>query len=125
MIAKILTSLFIVFWIWFQDGNLQRQVMRKHPNGKPYVIMYFKATTQELAKEEVYFPNGSVQWTGTYKNDVENGTWKYYWENGKLKSEQNYINGKEDGISIEYDEKGKKLKETIYSKGKLISEKKF
>jgi antitoxin component YwqK of YwqJK toxin-antitoxin module len=99
--------------------------MRKHPNGKPYVIMYFKATNQQLAKEEVYFANGTIQWTGTYKNDLENGTWKYYWENGKLKSEQNYINGKEDGLSVEYDEKGKKISESIYSKGKLISEKKF
>lgn len=123
--AKILTSIFFIFWIFVQDGNLQRQVMRKHPNGKPYVVLFFKATTQELAKEEVYFPNGNLQWTGTYKNDVENGPWKYYYENGKLKSEQNYANGKEEGLQVDYNEQGKKVKETTYVKGKLTSEKKF
>jgi antitoxin component YwqK of YwqJK toxin-antitoxin module len=125
MIPKFLYGLFIVVWVWFQDGNLQRQIMRKHPNGKAYVVMYFKATTQELAKEEVYFPNGQLQWTGTYKNDLEHGVWRYYYENGKIKSDQNYANGKEEGIFIDYDDKGKKLKESMYQKGKLVSEKNF
>lgn len=125
MIPKLLYGLFIVVWVWFQDGNLQRQIMRKHPNGKAYVVMYFKSTTQELAKEEVYYPNGQLQWSGTYKNDLEHGPWKYYHQNGKIKSEQNYANGKEEGIFIDYDEKGKKLKESMYQRGKLISEKTF
>jgi hypothetical protein len=125
MLPKLLSTLFFVFWVWFQDSNVQRQVMRKHPNGKPYVVMFFKATTQELSREEVYFPNGQLQWTGSYKNDVEHGVWKYYFENGKIKSEQNYINGKEDGTFVDYNEKGMKVKETVYVKGKIISEKKF
>ncbi|MFZ4784564.1 MAG: toxin-antitoxin system YwqK family antitoxin [Flavobacteriales bacterium] len=102
-----------------------KQVMRKHPNGKPYVVIYFDNATHEMVKEEVFFANGNLQWTGTYKNEMENGVWKYYYENGKLKSEQNYTNGKEDGICTDYDANGKKIKESHYSKGKLIKEIKF
>lgn len=109
----------------FSQADTTKQVMRKHPNGKPYVVIYFSNSTKEMVKEEVFFSNGNLQWTGTYKNEVENGTWKYFYENGRIKSEQNYINGKEDGVCVDYDIHGKKTKESHYSKGKLIKEVKY
>lgn len=118
-------TLLIFVWL-FSFGDLQtdvtKQVMRKHTNGSPYVVLYFHNTSHEMVKEEVFFPNGKLQWTGTYKNEMENGVWKYFYEDGTLKSEQPYTNGKEDGICVDYDAKGKKIKESHYSKGKLIKE---
>lgn len=104
----------------FQDVPLERRVMRKHDNGKEHVVMFFETSTGALAKEEVYFPNGKMQWEGGYKKNVEHGLWKYYHENGKLKTEENYNLGREDGPSIQYDTNGKKVKEEIWKNGKLV-----
>lgn len=122
---NVILTLYTVVFLLFAPADPIKQVMRKHPNGKPYVIIYFDSGTHEMLKEEVFFPNGNLQWTGTYKNEMENGTWKYYFENGSLKSEQFYINGKEDGICTDYNQSGKKIKESHYSKGKLIKEIKY
>jgi len=105
-----------------QDPGFVRQVMRKHADGSPYVVLYFNSTTQALAREEVFYPSGKIQWTGTYKNGLEDGIWKYYHENGKLKSEQHYIRGKEHGTFSDYDTNGKLIKQSIYKSGKLEKE---
>jgi antitoxin component YwqK of YwqJK toxin-antitoxin module len=104
----------------FQEVPLERRVMRKHDNGKEHVVMYFESSTGSLAKEEVYFSNGKLQWEGGYKKNVEHGTWKYYHENGKIKTEETYNLGREDGASIQYDTNGKKVKEEIWKNGKLV-----
>lgn len=103
----------------FQD-NLDKRVMRKHPNGQPYVIMYFIPNTTEYVKEEVYFPNGKLQWQGTYKKTLEEGEWTYYYESGVVKSVQHYSKGKEHGQCIDYDAKGKLIKETNWVNGKEV-----
>jgi antitoxin component YwqK of YwqJK toxin-antitoxin module len=125
MIATLLITFQLVFHMPFQDPGMVRQVMRKHPDGSPYVVLYFKASTQELAKEEVFFPNGKIQWTGTYKSGLEDGVWKYYHENGKLKSEQSYSRGKEHGTCTDYDPSGKMIKQSIYKNGTLEKEIKY
>lgn len=118
-------SIIVGIACFFSQTDLTKQVMRKHPNGKPYVVLYFSSSTKEMVKEEVFFSNGNLQWTGTYKNEVENGLWRYFYENGKIKSEQHYVNGKEDGVCTDFDAQGKKVKESHYSRGKLIKEIKF
>jgi antitoxin component YwqK of YwqJK toxin-antitoxin module len=125
MIGQYLIIIFISFFLSGSQSDVTKQVMRKHSNGKPYVVLYFSNSTKEMVKEEVFFANGNLQWTGTYKNEVENGVWKYFHENGTLKSEQQYVNGKEDGICTDYDSSGKKIKESHYTKGKLIKEIKY
>jgi antitoxin component YwqK of YwqJK toxin-antitoxin module len=125
MFLKMLLSLSLFSMLFFQDQQLQRQVMRKHSNGKPYVVLYFSAASQKLVKEEVFFSNGNPQWSGNYKNEVEDGPWKYYYENGKLKSEQHYVKGKEEGLFTDYDEQGKVVKQGTYKAGRLIEEKRF
>lgn len=123
--SQLLLTLFgTLFCVMFQT-EMTKQVMRKHANGQPYVVLYFDNKSKEMVKEEVFFSNGNLQWEGTYKNEMENGVWKYFYENGKLKSEQYYINGKEDGVCTDYDVHGKKIKESHYSKGKLIKEIKY
>ncbi|MCC6599467.1 MAG: hypothetical protein IT223_02215 [Crocinitomicaceae bacterium] len=122
MISKILVILPLLFSFFMQDDNVQRHVMRKHPNGKPYVVLYFNASSQALMKEEVFFANGNLQWTGTYKNDIEDGNWTYYYENGRKKSEQHYTRGIEEGTFTDFDESGRMSKQTEYSNGKTVRE---
>ncbi|MFN0033215.1 MAG: toxin-antitoxin system YwqK family antitoxin [Flavobacteriales bacterium] len=122
MIFRLLLILMLPLCAWSQSDELERRVMRKHANGKDYVVLYFDKETAELLKEEVYYNNGKLQWAGDYKRNLENGTWKFYHENGKLKTEETYLNGREHGTTKEYDETGKKIKETYWKHGKLIKE---
>jgi antitoxin component YwqK of YwqJK toxin-antitoxin module len=125
MISHFIIGLNLCASLFTQDPDLIRQVMRKHADGSPYVVLYFKTTTQELVKEEVFFPNGKIQWTGTYKDEVEDGIWKYYYENGRLKSEQHYTRGKEEGTFTDFDLSGKMVKQSVYKGGKLQREMSF
>jgi antitoxin component YwqK of YwqJK toxin-antitoxin module len=121
-ILKIMLLLCIPFQTLAQDDALNRQVMRSHANGKDHVVLYFDAKTNELAKEEVFFASGKLEWSGYYKKNLESGLWKFYYSNGNLKVQETYLNGKEHGVSTEYDENGKKVKESYWKNGKLLKE---
>lgn len=108
-----------------QPAGTIREVARKHPNGKPYVVLFVKETNGEIVKEEVYYSNGNLEWEGFYKRKIEDGSWKYYYPNGKLKSDQHYSKGKEHGVFLDYDEKGKLIKQSVYNNGQLMSEQNF
>ena len=86
-----------------QLENTTRDVARKHPNGKPYVVVYIKNTTGEIVKEEVYYSNGNLE----------------------LKSNQYYTRGKENGVFLDYNEAGKLVKQSLFKDGKLVSEQNF
>jgi antitoxin component YwqK of YwqJK toxin-antitoxin module len=109
-----------LFCLAFQDPNWSREVMRKHPNGQPYVVMFFDQKSQKMMREEVYFTNGKLQWEGNYKNQLEDGKWVYYYESGVVKSVQYYTKGKENGICSDYDMKGKLVKESTWVNGKEV-----
>lgn len=108
-----------------QPAGTVREVARKHPNGKPYVVLYVKETNGEIVKEEVYYSNGNLEWEGYYRRKIEDGSWKYYYPSGKLKSDQHYSKGKEHGVFLDYDEKGKLIKQSVYNNGQLMSEQSF
>lgn len=127
-IKRLLLSLIIFLGgtsAFAQLENTTRDVARKHPNGKPYVVVYMKNTTGEIVKEEVYYSNGNLEWEGFYKRSIEEGSWKYYYPNGVLKSNQYYIKGKENGVFLDYNESGKLVKQSLFKDGKLISEQSF
>lgn len=109
----------------FQTIPTERRVVRKHANGKEHVVLYLDKETGDMLKEEVFFANGKMQWTGAYKKNLENGTWQFYWENGRIKTMENYVAGKEHGVSSFFDDLGKKTKEEFWKHGKLIKEVKF
>jgi hypothetical protein len=122
---RLLIILLLPLMMAFQEIPPERRVMRTHPNGKEHVVLYLDTQTGELVKEEVFFANGKMQWTGTYKKNIENGTWQFYYENGRIKTIENYLGGKEHGVSSFYDESGKKTKEEFWKHGKLIKEVKY
>lgn len=117
--------LLFIFLSSFQDPALDRQVMRMHDNGQEHVVLYFDKLSGDLMKEEVFFPNGNLQWTGTYKNGKEDGTWQFYFSNGSIKTVENYEAGKEHGVTSQFNEQGKKVKEEFWKHGKKIKELKY
>lgn len=125
-VKTLLSSLLLfVFFCSFQEPSLDRQVMRMHDNGQEHVVLYFDKMSGDLMKEEVFYPNGNLQWTGTYKNGKEDGTWQFYYSNGSIKTVENYEAGKEHGVSSQFNEQGKKTKEEFWKHGKKIKELKY
>ncbi len=123
---SLLSTICFLTLMSFQiDPSWKREVMRKHPNGKPYVIIFFDSKTDKMMREEVYFPNGKMQWEGNYKNMLEDGKWVYYFENGNTKSVQYYTKGKENGVCSDYNESGKLIKESTWVNGKEVKVQKF
>ncbi len=126
LLSVVLTATVFVLLMSFQiDPSWKREIMRKHPNGKPYVIIFFDSKTDKMMREEVYFPNGKMQWEGNYKNMLEDGKWVYYFENGNIKSIQYYTKGKENGVCSDYNESGKLIKESTWVNGKEVKVQKF
>jgi len=125
LLRFIVYSLFLVSMVSFQDIPTERRVMRKHANGKEHVVLYFDQETGYLMKEEVFYSDGKLNWSGSYKRNVEHGLWQFYHPNGKLKTSETYSNGKENGISTHYSETGKKIKEEHWRSGKLVKEVQF
>jgi antitoxin component YwqK of YwqJK toxin-antitoxin module len=100
----------------------QKVIQKKFDDGSPHVIGYYSEffLKKVLVKQEVYYENGNLEYSGEWKFGKEHGEWIYYHENGKEKAHEYWSNGKEDGVWKEYDEKGKLLKEITYKNGKLI-----
>lgn len=102
--------------------ELERHVVHKYKDGTPKVVVYVDPDSKERLKEEIYYPNGNLDYVGHYKNGQEHGKWTYYWENGNIKSEEFYVRGMEDGVMFDYNEEGKAIIRYEYKKGDLISE---
>lgn len=120
---NILLSL--IFLSFVQKENTERIVLHKYSSGKAKMVVYVRPGTAEIVFEEVFFDTGRLNWSGTYKKDVEHGAWTYYWPNGKLKISESYQNGLEEGVSRHYNQDGKLTKEITYSNGSVIKEVSF
>ena len=103
-------------------AQVRKVVVKEFENGKPQVIYYVKGKGEnpEKIKEEVYFENGNMDYSGEFKAGVENGEWKYYYENGTIKAVEYWKNGEEDGTWKEYHPDGKLAREIYYKAGKKI-----
>lgn len=67
---------------------------------------------------EVYFPNGDLLLSTTYKDGKKNGMTKCYFQNSKqVDWEQNYTDDKLDGITKSYLKDGKLYREETFVKG--------
>jgi antitoxin component YwqK of YwqJK toxin-antitoxin module len=125
IIRAILAPLLIFAPLVMQDDGITKHVVRKHDNGKPYVVIFTKGPENVKVKEQLYFENGQLDYEGEYKRGQEHGDWTYYWPNGNLKSEEFYERGLEEGTMYDYNEDGAKIKEYKYLKGRLIKETKL
>ena len=118
---------FILFLFLFSGSLLYGQlrlVVRKHQDGSPYVVVYVvqKGKVSERVKQEVFYPNGKLDYVGHYKNGTEHGIWTYYYEDGTKMAEETWEDGKEDGIHYEYRSDGTLQREQHYRRGKLIKD---
>ena len=114
---------FLLFILISSTTNAQQKVVvKEHPDGTPHVIFYMsgKGSKAVKVKEEGYYPNGNMEYSGEVKNNAENGEWKYYYENGNIKAIEFWKNGVETGTWKEFHPDGQLATETVYKNGKVI-----
>lgn len=68
--------------------------------------------------EKIYFPNGQVEVSLTYKDGVHDGEFSYYYNDGKIRQKGAYVAGKIEGMLIGYYPNGA-IKEEIMHLGGL------
>jgi len=121
---KITNYLLLLFFFSLSASvfSQKKTVVKEFANGKPEVIIYTKIIDgdEQKVKEEAFYKNGNMEYSGEYKNGTEHGTWKYYYENGKIKAEEHWNNGTEHGTFKEYHTDGQLAREIIYKNGKKI-----
>lgn len=115
----ILVSL--IFLLSFSDiFSQERKVIEKvHPDGKPSLVLFFNAKNEKI-REISYYPNGKIDYEGTFKDNKEHGIWIYYYDDGQKKFEENYKNGLEDGKQYEWEPDGQLTKIEVFKEGKLL-----
>ena len=102
-------------------------VMKKFDDGTPYIVWFVveEGSKKVKVKEEVYWPNGNLDYVGNFKNGIEHGQWTYYYETGVKKAVEVWNKGKEVGVFYEFKPDGSLLLETHYKNGKVIKEVKY
>jgi uncharacterized protein len=87
------------------------------------LILFFTFPSIFFAQERIVdrtYPNGQIDYEGSFKDGVEHGKWVYYYSDGTKKFEEYYKNGFEEGKHYEWAPDGRLVKTEIYKQGKLI-----
>ena len=119
------------WYIFFKNGKLQSNYSYSNEGTLEGVFVQ-------------YFPNGKINISGTFENNIQTGLWKtfyldgnvemvgemldgkrykqwnYYYNSGKVKEISNYnVDGELDGELITYDEYGTLVSESNYKNNKI------
>ncbi|TVR38093.1 MAG: hypothetical protein EA392_11030 [Cryomorphaceae bacterium] len=102
----------------------RRQVVSIHENGNPEFVVWTKGKNEKsrVVKEEAYYPDGTVEYTGTYRREKEHGTWIFYYETGIRKMKKNYRDGVLQGVTKEFAPDGSLRNEIHYRDGRVERE---
>jgi antitoxin component YwqK of YwqJK toxin-antitoxin module len=120
---KVFFPFFFIIVFSFSSAQ-QRVVQKNHADGSVHVVYYYEKSFLKdvLVKQEIYFENGNLEYSGEWKHGQEHGEWIYYHPNGMKRAHEYWRYGKETGKWKEYDETGKLLKTIEYKSGKIIKE---
>lgn len=125
--------------LYFRDGKLFKTGNSKssvknifigkflsfHRNGKILRRLYFNQNGEKDGKSIAWFDNGKRDNSGSFKNDVQVGLWKYYYYSGELAVKLYFDSDGNFEKKIMYDKSGEEIsdeyisyKEPIFRKGK-------
>lgn len=119
---RIVFTLFLSFVFLSSSAQVRKVVIKTFPSGQPEVIYHLKGKEMnaEKVKEEVYYENGKLEYTGEFKNGTEHGEWVYYYPSGNIKAKEYWKNGVEHGTWKEYHPDGQLAREIVYKDGKIV-----
>lgn len=117
-------TLICLLFVTISACGQKKQVVSSHENGNPEFVVWMKGKKEEaiVVKEEAYYADGKIEYTGFYKDEKEDGTWVYYYDNGNKKEEINYSEGVLDGTTYEYAPDGSLRLEIHYNQGRIEKE---
>ena len=75
-----------------------------------------KSSSMQSGKEIIYYDNGNVKHSGSFKSGEMHGIWKFYRRDGSLMRVAKFKQGKQVGIWTTYDRSGSVVKETNFGK---------
>lgn len=112
------------FLIASQVVAQRKQIVSIHDNGNPEFVVWTKGKNEksQVVKEEAYYPDGTVEYTGTYRREKEHGTWTFYYETGVRKMKKNYRDGVLQGVTKEFAPDGSLRNEIHYRDGRVERE---
>lgn len=97
----------------YKDGNITAK-KSYFDNGQLLVTGQYDEAVTMTGEWTYYYQNGKIKEIVTFKNNVENGSFKEFYENGHIKAEGSYVpfefgvetEGVENGELKEYNENG-------------------
>ncbi len=92
------------------------------PNGSLQTLGYYKDGLKE-GTFRVWIERGQKIEQGKYQNGAKQGVWKGWHRNGKLKSQTQFLDGKIHGFRKLYDQEGKLSAHWEYFDGEIVGRK--
>lgn len=117
---KYLFLFFISIFIFISCGTKTLRVVEEtYPDGaEKLIVFYTDDEAHEKVREEVYYPNGSIQRYGEFKDNKRHGIWRVWYRNGNIWSEGKFENGEANGFRKVYYENAQLRYKGFFTKGK-------
>ena len=96
--------------------------IKYHPNGNVYVKGQLNSKEQEEGIWEYFYPNGNIEWRGTFKRGKIDGIEEMFYKNGNILCRTPFKEGKMDGVREWFDKRGNITETRLWKEGKLIEE---
>lgn len=89
---KKLNFIWIFALLLVSCQGVKKEIMTTYPDGKPQIAYYTKESKgkKERVKEEMYYENGNVRYTGNFEDEKPSGKWQFFYSNGKLFAEAEF-----------------------------------
>ena len=103
----------------FEDNNFNKGTINLYIDHKLFATVKVKDSLQD-GEMKMFYPNGKVMGSSTFKNGKLNGVSKMYYEDGKIMMKMNFKDDELEGESILYDEDGKIIGKQLYKNGEEV-----
>lgn len=100
----------------FDDNNFNKGTVNLYIDNNLFATVRIINSLQD-GEMKMFYPNGKVMGTSTFKNGKLNGISKVFYENGKIMTKMNFKDDELEGEAILYDEDGKIITKQFYKNG--------
>ena len=110
---------FVKMTYTFDDNNFNKGTINLYMGNNLFATVRAINSLQD-GEMKIFYPNGKVMGTSTFKNGKLNGVSKMYYENGKIMMKMNFKDDELEGESILYDKDGKIIGKQLYKNGEEV-----
>ena len=103
----------------FDDNNFNKGTVNLYIDNNLFATVRIINSLQD-GEMKMFYPNGKVMGTSTFKNGKLNGISKVFYENGKIMTKMNFKDDELEGEAILYDEDGKIITKQFYKNGEEV-----